>query len=309
MKRTFTVSKKSIKASREEGRRFWYFTTHGVGPGSVPKGVHILDIQDGQNNKGTWGEFVAFDRALTDDELKYYDLRPQLPRITSSRRSKLRRYVASTAWKYRLRNGANLRKAIYDDDVKGSLEELINCYKELISAGMLSEDDGEGYIADAAGYLDDFNQSDDADLYDEDVFDTMNDLLDTFYDVCDDIGVWVSLTEYDGIGACDRKQVRIGDPSITDKRQSITSADDDIEVTEEYINDLYTQLGDELADMQTVIYDTDDRNIYLTVTTETNNIYEFTVPIADLGKGIDVDVKYILDSIRAKIKDNFDTVE
>lgn len=53
---------------------FWYFTTHGVGPGSIPKDVNVLDIQDGQNDKGTWGTFIALDSVLTTNELKYYDL-------------------------------------------------------------------------------------------------------------------------------------------------------------------------------------------------------------------------------------------
>jgi len=60
---------------------FWYFTTHGVQPGSIPKGVHVLEIRDGRNDKGTMGTFVALDGVLTTDELREYDMKEMKPRI------------------------------------------------------------------------------------------------------------------------------------------------------------------------------------------------------------------------------------
>ncbi len=76
-------AKKSIKAESYkrysdavpyEKRKYWYFTTHGLGPGTIPKGVHVLDTQEGQNKKGTWGDFILLDAVLNTDELKQYDL-------------------------------------------------------------------------------------------------------------------------------------------------------------------------------------------------------------------------------------------
>jgi len=72
--------KKSVKAGRYsdavpyENRKYWYFTTHGIGPGTLPKDVNILDTQEGQNRKGTWGDYLLLDAVLNTDELREYDL-------------------------------------------------------------------------------------------------------------------------------------------------------------------------------------------------------------------------------------------
>lgn len=72
--------KKSVKAGRYsdavpyENRKYWYFTTHGIGPGMLPKGVNVLDTQEGQNRKGTWGDYLLLDAVLNTDELREYDL-------------------------------------------------------------------------------------------------------------------------------------------------------------------------------------------------------------------------------------------
>ena len=57
-----------------ENRKYWYWTKHGLGPGTLPKGVNVLDAKDGQNRKGTWGVFVLLDAVLNTDELDQYDL-------------------------------------------------------------------------------------------------------------------------------------------------------------------------------------------------------------------------------------------
>lgn len=53
---------------------WWYFTTHGVGPGSIPKDLNVLEVKEGQNKKGTWGDYVRLDGILNTDELDYYDM-------------------------------------------------------------------------------------------------------------------------------------------------------------------------------------------------------------------------------------------
>ena len=57
-----------------EKRKYWYWTKHGLGPGTLPKGVNVLDAKEGQNNKGTWGVFVLLDAVLNTNELKNYDI-------------------------------------------------------------------------------------------------------------------------------------------------------------------------------------------------------------------------------------------
>ena len=62
-----------------EKRRYWYFTTHGVGPGTIPSDLRVLDERDGQNDKGTWGTFVLLDGVLNTDELRTYDMKELAP--------------------------------------------------------------------------------------------------------------------------------------------------------------------------------------------------------------------------------------
>ena len=64
----------------KEKRRYWYFTTHGVQPGSLPDDVNIIEVRDGVNDKGTEGTFVLLDAILNTSELKYYDMKELAPK-------------------------------------------------------------------------------------------------------------------------------------------------------------------------------------------------------------------------------------
>lgn len=61
-------------------RGWWYFTTHGVQPGSIPSDLNVLEVRDGQNEKGTNGTFVRLDGILNTSELKKYDMKEMSPR-------------------------------------------------------------------------------------------------------------------------------------------------------------------------------------------------------------------------------------
>lgn len=63
-----------------EERRYWYFTTHSTGPGTIPKDLHVLETRDGKNEKGTWGTFILLDGVLNTDELHEFDLKELAPR-------------------------------------------------------------------------------------------------------------------------------------------------------------------------------------------------------------------------------------
>ena len=67
-----------------ENRKYWYFTTHGVGPGTIPKDLHVLEIREGQNDRGTWGDFICLDGVLNTSELQKYDLRELAPTTNKS---------------------------------------------------------------------------------------------------------------------------------------------------------------------------------------------------------------------------------
>lgn len=64
----------------KEKRRYWYFTTHGIQPGSLPNDVNILEVRDGVNDKGTEGTFVLLDAILNTSELKHYDMKELAPK-------------------------------------------------------------------------------------------------------------------------------------------------------------------------------------------------------------------------------------
>lgn len=62
-----------------EKRRYWYFTLHGIGPGTIPKDLKVLETRDGKNEKGTWGTFVCLDGILNTSELEEFDLKELKP--------------------------------------------------------------------------------------------------------------------------------------------------------------------------------------------------------------------------------------
>lgn len=75
-----------IYSATDDGEGYWFFTTHGVQPGSVPKDADILDIIDTPN-----GSFVKFDRFLSTEELNEYDMKERAPKSVMSSESGERR--------------------------------------------------------------------------------------------------------------------------------------------------------------------------------------------------------------------------
>ena len=105
-----------------------------------------------------------------------YDLNESLP-------------LTEKKWAYQLKNGAKLRKAIHDENHKEVMQAIYDCYEELKDNGLIDEDDFENYTQDFELYLyDDFSGWDDPD-------EIVNYELNNLYDLCDNIGVWISLNE------------------------------------------------------------------------------------------------------------------
>lgn len=76
------MNEKPVRYSNElpyEKRRFWYFTLHGTGPGTIPKDLHILESREGKNDKGTLGLYICLDGVVNTSELKEFDLREMTP--------------------------------------------------------------------------------------------------------------------------------------------------------------------------------------------------------------------------------------
>lgn len=57
-----------------ESSGFWYFTRHGVQPGSIPRRASVLDMIDTPN-----GTYVKLDCVLNTKELNEYDMKEQAP--------------------------------------------------------------------------------------------------------------------------------------------------------------------------------------------------------------------------------------
>ena len=86
-------------------------------------------------------------------------------------------------WKYTLRFGKNLREAIDEGSVEAVVKCLIACYRELQIK--LSDEDKELVefdIEDAIFNLENFDMDEDVDDY-----------LECFYDLCDDVRAWIGI--------------------------------------------------------------------------------------------------------------------
>lgn len=70
-----------IQSSSSVSSRYWYFTRHGVQPGSVPKYVNILDIVDKPE-----GSYFLADGVILTKDLRDYDIKERKPEdsVTSS---------------------------------------------------------------------------------------------------------------------------------------------------------------------------------------------------------------------------------
>jgi len=112
----------------KEERGWWYFTTHGVQPGSIPKDLNVLDIKDGKNSKGTLGTFVKLDGILNTDELKKFDMIEDTPKelVNEDLKDDIKDLLISIG-------GYN--------DYNGKVEEVADEFG-------LSKEEAEGYVWD-----------------------------------------------------------------------------------------------------------------------------------------------------------------
>lgn len=88
--------------------------------------------------------------------------------------------IQANKWRYTLKNSKALRSAINSEDMTEVLKQIFAGYEELRDEGLIDEDDFESYTSDFELYLDDPE-------------DTVDYELSNFYDLCDNIGVWIEL--------------------------------------------------------------------------------------------------------------------
>ena len=68
------ISHSKVTASVKTGMNYWYLFKHGLGPGTMPKGVNVLKvIEDG------WKDYVLLDQMLTTQELNEYEIKEATP--------------------------------------------------------------------------------------------------------------------------------------------------------------------------------------------------------------------------------------
>ena len=122
-----------VYSATNDGEGYWFFTTHGVQPGSVPRDVDILDIIDTPN-----GSFVKFDRFLSTKELDEYDMIEKAPKsVMSSKESDVR--LGDTV------EGAS-NEVELDPEFRNNFEEAIDFFYESYPATVeLTDEVDEDY--------------------------------------------------------------------------------------------------------------------------------------------------------------------
>jgi len=97
-------------------------------------------------------------------------------------------------WAVTLNSGKALREAIDEEDVIKCFECLKACYQELHDKlpESFTDVDLDMALEDIDIQLSDFQDPEDPDAY-EDAEDELNYLLDDFYDLCDNLRVWVGM--------------------------------------------------------------------------------------------------------------------
>lgn len=98
-------------------------------------------------------------------------------------------------WKYKLKSGRALRNAINDNDYRGTLTQLRNCWKEIHEQfpDDFDEDELEDLYDDINNALDNVQNANEYDLSEEDIEDEINYFLNDLYDFCDALKIWIKL--------------------------------------------------------------------------------------------------------------------
>lgn len=88
--------------------------------------------------------------------------------------------LTERAWRYTLKSGIKLRRAIQSGDYEDIRQALIDCYDELLDKGFIDEYDHDDWTEEVRDF--DFESEDDVDFE-----------LEQLYDLCDNIDVFVAL--------------------------------------------------------------------------------------------------------------------
>jgi len=70
----YVESTTEVESAVDTGLTYWYYSRHGMGPGTIPTNVTVLDtVEEG------WKTWMLLDKMLTTEELDFYDLKEEQP--------------------------------------------------------------------------------------------------------------------------------------------------------------------------------------------------------------------------------------
>ena len=88
-------------------------------------------------------------------------------------------------WNYTIRSGKALHEAINEGDTALVVSRLLQCYRELLNK--LSDEDKDWKEFDIEDNISCLEN------YDENEGDDLDDYLEAFYDICDDVRAWITI--------------------------------------------------------------------------------------------------------------------
>lgn len=295
------------------GLEYWYFTTHGVMPGSVPRGLDILDVIDKPE-----GSYFLTNRVLNTRSLDYYDIKERSPEGrgpegigAGCNYDDREDEIDSACNSCNIMSSADLsiedQEKLYEiaDNYVGSTPtsgdwstETTHEQQAIADAFGVSLDEAKAYMMKYLGFTDDMFE------------------IQESTDICaasKDGEEFAEIT-YDVVEASDEVDIN-NDGDVTD----IQVDNEDVELDEtdtNYLDDLISRLTDWAnednvkEEVTSITSEYDDINLYVTITTAENDgeadVHTFTVPFDDLtfewdGDGLDKDSKYIIDAISKEI--------
>ena len=310
------------------GLKYWYFTKHGVMPGSVPKGLQILDIIDVPE-----GSYFLTDCVINTKALDYYDIKEKSPENIESCDS-----VMSSIM-YEDCDGClvGLGETISYDELRDMWNTNHEGDPSMVTYHSFEEwlDDtcANGYIKPIDAACNSCNIIASADLSIEDQ-EKLYEIADRYVTSNPVSGDWDTETSHEqqaiadelGISLDDAKQAMIEylgfapvDFAVTAAKMSkvdaekptydVVEADSDISnnVHENYIKGLEDKLEAWAKDnVDSVTFEEDDSALYMTVTTDSDDIHTFTIPFDDISLDeahVDDDVDLIVNAVTKELPD------
>ena len=116
--------------------------------------------------------------SLMDKNLKYSKDRTSKPKSKK---------IKEARWEYTLKCGKSLRDAIEAEDYEEVLQTLGDAYMELYLADLIDEDECDEWREGVISLMDDLDE--------DGIEDEIDFQLSEFYDLCDNLRVWIPLTE------------------------------------------------------------------------------------------------------------------